>query len=161
MLNQWKECYDKTRQRIKSRGVTLLARIHIVKAMVFPVVMYQFKSYSRKKVDCWRIDTFELWSWRRLLRFTWTARRSNQSVLKEINPESFLEGLKQKLQYFGHLMLRAGSLGKTLMLGNIEDKRRKRWQNMRWLDSIMHHWFNGNESVQTLGDSWRQRNLEC
>ena len=106
--------------------------------MVFPVVMYGYKCWTRKKAECRRIDAFELWCWRRLLRVPWTARRSNQSILKEINPEYSLEGLmlKLKLQYFGYLMWRADSLEKTLMLGNIEGRRRKGWQRMRWLDGI-------------------------
>ena len=114
-------------------------KVHLVKAMVFPVVMYGCESWSIKKGKCWRIDPFDLWCWRRLLRVPWTARRSNQSILKEINSEYFsLEGLmlKLKLQYFGHLMQRTDSLEKTLMLGKIEDRRRKGWQRTRWLDGI-------------------------
>ena len=110
----------------------------IVKAMVFPVVMYGCESWTIKKVECWRIEAFELWCWRRLLRVPWTARRSNQSVLKEISPEYSLEGLmlKLKLQYFGHMMRRTDSLEKTLMLGKTEGGRRRGWQRMRWLDGI-------------------------
>ena len=106
--------------------------------MVFPVVMYGCESWTIKKAECWRIDAFELWWWRRLLRVPWTARRSNQSILKEISPECSLEGLmlKLKLQYFGHLMQRTDSLEKTLMLGKIEGRRRRGWQRMRWLDGI-------------------------
>ena len=106
--------------------------------MVFPVVMYGCKSWTIRKAECWRIDAFELWCCRRLLRVPWTARRSNQSILKEISPECSLEGLmlKLKLQYFGHLMRRTGSLEKTLMLGKIEGRRRRGWQRMRWLDGI-------------------------
>ena len=113
-------------------------KIHLVKAMVFPVVMYGFKSWTVKKVECWIIDAFELWCWRRLLRVPWTARRSNQSILKEISPEYSLEGrmLKLKLQYFGHLMRWTDLLEKTLMLGKIEGGRRRGWQRMRWLDGI-------------------------
>ena len=113
-------------------------KVCLVKAMVFPVVMYGCESWTVKKAEHWRIDTFELWYWRRLLRVPWTARRSNQSILKEISPEYSLEGLmlKMKLQYFGHLMWRADLFEKTLMLGKIEGRRRKGWQRMRWLDGI-------------------------
>ena len=123
---------------LKSRGITLPAKVRLVKAMVFPVVMYGCESWTIKKAERQRIDAFELWCWRRLLRVLWTARRSNQSILKEINPEYSLEGqmLKLKLQYFGHLMRRTDSLEKTLMLGKIEDGRRRGRQRMRWLDSI-------------------------
>ena len=121
----------------KSRDITLLSKVHLVKAMVFPVVMYGCESWTIKKAEHWRIDAFELWSWRRLLRVPWTARRSSQSILKEIGPEYSLEGLKLnlKLQYFGHLMRRTDSLEKTLMLGKVEGRRRRR-QKMRWLDGI-------------------------
>ena len=122
---------------LKIRDVTLLTKVHTVKALVFPVVVYWCKSWTIKKAECWRIDTFKLWCWRRLLRVPWTARRSNQSILKEINPVYSLEGLmlKLKLQYFGHLMWRAASLEKTSMLGKIEGRRREQ-QRMRWLDGI-------------------------
>ena len=112
--------------------------VHLVKAMVFPVVMYGCESWTVKKAECRRIDAFELWCWRRLLRVLWTTRRSNQSILKEISPEYSLEGLmlKLKLQYFGHLMRRADSFEKTLMLGKIEGRRRRGRQRMRWLDGI-------------------------
>ena len=110
------------------------AKVHIVKAMVFPVVMYEYESWTIKKAEGQRIGAFKLWYWRKLLRVPWTARRSNQSILKEINPEYSLEGLMLKLQYFGHVMQRAGSLEKTLMLGNIEGRRRR--QRMRRLDGI-------------------------
>ena len=112
--------------------------VHLIKAMVFSVVMYGCESWTVKKAEHWRIDAFELWCWRRLLRVPWTARRSNQSILMEKSPEYSLEGLmlKLKLQYFGHLMQRADSLEKTLMLGKIEGGRRKGWQRMRWLDGI-------------------------
>ena len=112
---------------LKSRDMTLPIKAHIVKAMVFPVVMYRYESWIIKKAECQRIDAFELWCWRRLLRVPWTARRSNQSILKEISPEYSLEGLmlKLKLQYFGHLMWRADSFEKILMLGKIEDRRRR------------------------------------
>ena len=123
---------------LKTRDITLLTKVHIVKAMVFPVIMYECESWTVKKAECWRIDAFELWCWRRLLRVPWTARRSNQSILKEISPEYSLVGLmlKLKLQYFGHLMQRTDSFEKTLMLGRIEGGRRRVWQRMRWLDGI-------------------------
>ena len=112
--------------------------VHIVKIMVFPVVMYNCKSSAIKKAECWRIDAFKLWCWRRLLRVLWTAGRSNQSILREINPEYSLEGLmlKLKLQYFGHLMQTADSLEKSLMLGKIEGRKWRRLQRMRWLNDI-------------------------
>ena len=123
---------------IKSRDISLPTEIHLVKALVFPVVMYGSESWTVKKAECQKIDAFELWCWRRLLRFPWTARRSNQSILKEISPGCLLEGLmlKLKLQYFGQLMQRADSLGKTLMLGGIGGRRRRGRQRMRWLDGI-------------------------
>jgi len=123
---------------LKSRDITLPTKIHLVRAMVFPVVMYGCESWTIKKAECWRIDAFELWCWRRLLRVPWTARRSNQSTLKEISYEYSLEGLmlKLKLHYFGHLIQRTDSLEKTLMLGKIEGRRRRGWQRMRWLDGI-------------------------
>ena len=122
----------------KSRDITLLTNICIVKAMVFPVVMYGYKSWTIKKAGHWRINAFELWCWRRLLRVPWTARQSNQSIPKEISPEYSLEGLMLKLtlQYFGHLTRRTDSFEKTLMLGKIEGRRRRGWQRMRWLDGI-------------------------
>ena len=120
---------------LKSRDITLLTKVHLVKAMVFPVVIYGCESWTIKKARCQRIDAFELWCWRRLLRVPWTARRSNQSILKEINPEYSLQGLMLEHQYFGHLMRRANSLEKTLTLGKIEGRRRGR-QRMRWLDGI-------------------------
>ena len=121
-----------------SRDITLLTKVCLVKAMVFPVVMYGCESWTIKKAESQRIDAFELWCWRRLLRVPWTARRSNQSILKEMNPGCSLEGLmlKQKLQYYGHLMWRTNSFEKTLMLGKIEDKRRRGWQRIRWLDAV-------------------------
>ena len=123
---------------LKSRHVTLPAKVHLVKAMFFPVVMYEYESWTIKKTECQRIDAFELWCWRRLLRVPWTARRSNQSILKEISPEYSLERLmlKLKLQYFGHLRQRADSLEKTLMLRKIEGRRRRGPKKMRWLDAI-------------------------
>ena len=122
----------------KNRDITLPTKVHLVKAMVFPVVMYGCESWTVKKAKCQRIDAFELWCWRRLLRVPWTARRSNQSILKEISPGSSLEGmmLKLKLQYFDHLMRRVDSLEKTLMLGGIVGRRRRGWQRMRLLDGF-------------------------
>ena len=122
----------------KSRDITLPTKVRIVKAMIFPVVMYGCESWIINKAECWRIDAFELWCWRRLLRVPWTARRSNQSILKEISPGISLEGkmLKLKVQYFGHLMRRVDSLEKTLMLGGIGGRRRRGWQRMRWLHGI-------------------------
>ena len=123
---------------LKSRDITLPTKVCLVKAMVFPVVMHECESWTIKKAECRRIDAFELWCWRRLLRVPWTARRSNQSILKEISPGCSLKGLmkKLKLQYFGHLMRRADSFEKTLMLGKIEGERRRGQQRMRWLDGI-------------------------
>ena len=123
---------------LKTRNITLPAKVHLVKAMVFPIVTHGCESWSIKKAEHQRIDAFELWCWRRLLRVPWTARRSNQSILQEISPEYSLEGLmlKLKLQYFGHRMRRTDSLEKTLMLGKIEGRRTRGWQRMRWLDGI-------------------------
>ena len=123
---------------LKSRDITLPTKVHLVKAMVFPALMYGCESCTVKKAECQRIDAFELWCWRRLLRVPWTARRSNQSILKEISPGCSLKGmmLKLKLQYFGHLMRRVDSLEKTLMLGGIGGRRRRERQRMRWLDGI-------------------------
>ena len=123
---------------LKSRDIILSTKVRLVKAMVFPVVIYGYESWTIKKAECQRIDAFELWCWRRLLRVPWTARRSNQSILKEISPGCSLEGLmlKLKLQYFGHLMRRVDSLEKTLMLGGIGGRRRRGRQRMRWLDGI-------------------------
>ena len=123
---------------LKSRDITLLTKVHRVKVMVFPVVMWRCEIWTLKKAEHWKFDAFELWCWRRLLRVPWTARRSNYSVLKDINPEHSLERLmlKLKLLYFGHLMRRADSLEKTLKLGKIEGRRRRVWQRMRRLDSI-------------------------
>ena len=125
---------------LKNRDIILPTKVWLVKAMVFPVVMYGCESWTIKKSECQRIDALELWCWRRLLRVLWTARRSNKSTLKEINPEYSLEGLmlKLKLQYFGHLMQRANSLEMTLILGKIEGRRRRGWQRIRWLDGITH-----------------------
>ena len=123
----------------KSRDITLLTKVHVVKAMVFPVVTYGCESWTVKKAECQRIDAFELWCWRRLLKVPWTARRSNQSILKEISPRCSLEGmmLKLKLQYFDHLMRRVDSLEKILMLGGIGGRRRRGGPRMRWLDGII------------------------
>ena len=123
---------------LKSRDITLPTKVHLVKVMVLSMVMYGCESWTIKKVEHWRIDTLELWCWRRLLRVPWTARRSNQSLLKEISPKCSLEGLmvKLKLQHFGHLMQTADSFEKTLMLGKIGGRRRRGWQRMRWLDGI-------------------------
>ena len=133
----WKESYDQPSSILKSRHVTLPTMVHVVKAMVFPVVMYGCESWTVKKPERRRIDAFELWCWRRLLRVPWTARRSNQSILKEISLGISFEGmmLKLKLQYFGHIMRRVDSLEKTLMLGGIWGMRRG-WQRRRWLDGI-------------------------
>ena len=124
---------------LKSRDIILPTKVHIVKGMVFPVVMYRCESWMIKKAEHQRIDPFELWCWRRLLRVTWIARKSNQSVLKEINPEYSLEGLmlKLKLQYFSHLMRRTDPLEKTLMLGKMEDRKRRGQQRLRWLDGTL------------------------
>ena len=137
MLAPWKKIYDQLRQHIKKQRHCQLKSI-LSELWFLPVVMYGCKSWTIKKVECWRIDAFELWCWRRLLRVPWTAKRSNQSILKEISPGCSLEGmmLKLKVQYFGHLMRRVDSLEKTLMLGGIGGRRRRGWQRMRWLDGI-------------------------
>ena len=134
---------------LKSRDITLLTKVHLVKAMVFPVVMYGCESWIKKKAERQRMDAFELWCWRRVLRVPWTARRSKLSILKETSPGCSLEGLtlKLKLQYFGHLMWRADSFEKILMLGKIEGRRRRGQQRMRWLDGI-------SDSVMCLGGLW-------
>ena len=123
---------------LKGRGITLLTKVRIVKAIIFPIVTYRCECWTIKKADSRRIDTFKLWCWRRLFKVSWTARRSNQSILKEINPKYSLEGLtlKLSLQYFGHLMQRADSLAKTLMLGKIKGRKRSGQQRMKWLDGI-------------------------
>ena len=138
MLTPWKESYDQPRQHIKKQRYYFANKGPSSQAMVFPVVMYGCESWTIKKADCQRIVAFELWCWRRLLRVPWTTRESNPSVLKEISPEYSLEGLMLKLkpQYFGHLMQRADSFEKTLMLGKIEGRRRRGRQRMRWLDGI-------------------------
>ena len=127
---------------LKSRDITLPTKVHLVMAMVFPAVMYGCESWTIKKAEHWRIDAFELWSWRRLLRVPWTARRSNQSIVKEISPGCSLEGLmlKLKLQYSGHVMRRADSFEKALTLGKIEGRRRSGWQRMRWLMASLTQW---------------------
>ena len=133
----WRKTMTNLDSILKSRGITLLTKVCLVKAMVFPVVMYGCESWTIKKAECWKIDAFALWCWR-LLRVPWTAKRSNQSILKEISPEYSLEGLmlKLKLQYFGHLMWRTDSLEKALMLGKIEGRKRRGRQRMRLLDGI-------------------------
>ena len=137
-LVPWKKAMTNIDSTLKRRDITFPTNVHLVKAMAFPVVMYGYENWTIKRAECWRIDVFELWCWRRLLRVLWTARRSNQSILKEISPEYSLEGLmlKLKLQYFGLLMWRTDSLEKTLMLVKIEGGRRRGWQRMRWLDGI-------------------------
>ena len=162
MLAPWKKAMTNLDRKFKNRDVTLLwLKFHIVKAMVFQVVMCGCESWTIKKAERWRIHAFELWFWRILLRVPWTARRSNQTILKEISPEYSSEGLmlKLKLQYFGHLMWRANSLEKTLMLGRIEDGRR--WgpieDEMVW----WHHQLNGHEFEQSLGDGEGQGSLVC
>ena len=151
MFTPWKESYDQPRQHIESRDITLPTKVRLVKAMVFPVVMYGCESWTIKKAEHQRIDAFELCCWRRFLRVPWIARRSNQSILKEISPEYSLEGLmlKLKLQYFGHLMWRNNSLEKTLMLGKIESGRRGQ-QRMRWLDGITDSMDMGLGELQAL-----------
>ena len=138
MFAPWKKSYDQPRQHIKRQSITLPTKFHLVKAMVFPVVMYGCESWTVKKAEHRRIDAFVLWCWRKLLRVPWTTRRSSQSILKEISLEYSLIGLmlKLKLQYFGHLVWRTDSFEKTLMLGKIEGRRRRGPQRMRWLDGI-------------------------
>ena len=143
---------------LKSIGITLPMKFHIVKAMIFAVVMCRCESWTIKKAECQRTDAFELWCWRKLLIVPWTARKSNQSIIKEIDPEYSLEVLMLKFQYFGHLMWRTDSLEKTLIWGKTEGRRRRRWQNniIGW-----HHQLNGHEFEQTLGDSESQESLVC
>ena len=144
---------------LKSRDITLLANVRLVKAMVFPVVMYRCESWTIKKAEIQIIDAFKLWCWRRLLRVPWTARRSNQSILKEINPEYSLEGLMLKVQFFGHVMQRADSLKKTLMLGKIEGRRRRGTTEDKMVG--WHHQFNGHGFGWTPGVSDGQGGLAC
>ena len=144
---------------LKGREITLLTKVHIVKAMVFPVVLYGCESWPIKKAERRRIDAFKLWCWRRLLRVPWTARRSNQSILKEINLEYSLEGLMMKLQCFGHLIQRANSLEKTLILGKIEGRMRSRWQENEMVG--WHHPLNGHEFEQAPRDGEGQGSLVC
>ena len=134
-----KKSYDQPDNTLKSSDVTLPKKVRLVKAMVFPGVMYRCENWTVKKAEHWRIDAFELCCWRRLFRVPWTTRRSNQSILKEISPEYSLEGLmlKLKLQYFGHLIWRTDSLEKTLMLEKIEGRKRRGWQRIRWVDGII------------------------
>ena len=131
MIASWQESDEKTRQCAEKQDITLLTKVHIVKAMVFPAVTYGCESWTKKKAERQRIDAFKLWCWRRLLRVPWTARRSNQSNLREINPEYLLEGMMLKLQYFGHLMWTADSMDKSQMLGKIEGQRRRGSQRIR------------------------------
>ena len=170
MLASWKKSNDKSRQCIESKDITLPTKVHIIKSMLFSVGMYRCESWTIKKADRWRTDVFELWCWRRLLRIPWTVRRLNQSILKEINPEYFLEGLmlKLKLQYFGHLMQTAHSLEKTLILGKTEGRRWSGQQRMKWLDLIYsmdltvgYHQLTGHDFEQTPGDGIGQGSLGC
>ena len=156
----WRKVMTNLDSILKSRDITLPTKFHLVKAMVFPVVMYGCEIWTVKKAEHWRIDAFELWCWRRLLRASWTARRSNQSTLKEISPGITLEGmmLKLKHQYFGHLMQRIDSLEKTLMLGGIGGRRRRGWQRMRWLDDITYSMAVSLSELQKLvmdREAWR------
>ena len=171
---------------LKSRDIILLTKVYVIKAMVFPIVMYRCESWTITKAESWRIDAFELWCWRRLLRVPWTVRRSNQFIPKEISPEYSLEGLILKLilQYFGHLMQKTDSLEKTLMSGEIEGRRRRGWQRMRWLDGITdsmgmslcrlgNWWWTGKPGMlqstgsQRIGHdwatelNWTQMNYKC
>ena len=162
-LTPWKESYDNLDSILQSRDITLPIKVHLVKAMVFPVVMYGCESWTVRKAERRKIDAFELWCWRRLLRVPRTARWSNQSILKEISPGYSLDGLmlKLKLQYFGHLMRRADSFEKTLMLGKMEGRRRRGWQRMRWEMVGWHHRLGGHEFELTPGVGDRQGGLAC
>ena len=166
MLTPWKKSYDLD-SVLKSRDITLPTKVDLVNTMVFPVVMYGCESWTIKKAECWRIDTFELLCWKRLLRVLWVARGSNQSILKEISPGCSLEGrmLKLKLQYFGHVMQRTDSFEKILMLVGIGGRRRRAWQRLRWLDDITRWtwvcvysgswWWTGRPGM--LQSMWSQR----
>ena len=142
-LAPWKKSYDQPRQHIKKQKHYFANKVHLVKAMVFPVVMYGCESWTIKKAEHWKIDAFQLWCWRRLLRVPWTARRSNQSIVKGISPEYSVEGLilKLKLQYFGHLLQKSWLIGKDPDAGKIEGRRRRGRQKMRWLGGIIDYWW--------------------
>ena len=159
MLAPWKKSYDKLSD-LKSRDITFSTKVHIGKVMVFPVVIYGCENWTIKKTECWRIGAFELWCWRKILRVPWSARRSNQSILNDISPEYSLEGLmlNLKLQCFGHLMWRANSLEKTLMLEKTghEEKWATEDEKVGW-----HRWLNGHEFEQNPGVSEGQGNLAC